>query len=116
MHPYLFVYGTLKKGNMNPAAIHLHLHAKWIGEGVMSGRLYQLGDYPGAHYLYGAKEEVKGEVFEMNDLNLLTMLDEYEGIGPDIPKPHEYVRQLCPIRKGEVELLCWVYLYNWPIL
>jgi len=43
----LFVYGTLRRG----FELHSYLRrqsARFLGEGIIGGRLYDLGEYPGA--------------------------------------------------------------------
>ena len=116
MNPYLFVYGTLRKGNTNPFALYLFENARWLGTAQMPGLKVDLGEYPGAQYLPKSDQFVAGEVFEMSDPeNVLTALDEYECIGPHYPDPHEFVRKECHIIFKNTELKCWVYLYNWPI-
>ena len=78
----------------------------------MPGQIFDLGNYPGACYIQGSNTKVSGEVFKMDDPDkMLKVLDEYEGISPEVPEPHEYVRQLCPITCNNDELICWVYIY-----
>lgn len=116
MNPYLFVYGTLKRGNTNPFALFLAKHAEWQGEAKMPGRKFDLGEYPGAYFIENHYESVVGEVFKMNNpAFVLKALDEYECIGPDYPEPHEFIRKECHILFKNKVLNCWVYLYNWPV-
>lgn len=113
MNPYLFVYGTLKYDARNPMAEFLRANAHFLGPGKMTGRLIDLGAYPGAIFLENAGEYVFGHVFTMNaPESILNMLDDYEGIGETFEMPHEYVREERPVQVDQEVLHCWVYLYN----
>jgi gamma-glutamylcyclotransferase (GGCT)/AIG2-like uncharacterized protein YtfP len=114
MIEYLFAYGSLRWGATNPTARHLHGLASWMGIGRMPGRIYSLGDYPGAVLDENCGQWVEGDVFQLGDSQaVFRVLDPYEGIGDEFPQPHEYLRQRCPVYfHGEV-LSCWVYLHNW---
>lgn len=113
MNPFIFVYGTLKRGHENPVAQYFHSHSQWVGEGKFAGIIKDLGEYPAAIFDPTAKGFVYGEIFKMNDpKSVLKILDQYEGVGPDFPQPNEYVRTTCPVTMGEETIDCWVYLYN----
>ncbi|MEZ4934962.1 MAG: gamma-glutamylcyclotransferase family protein [Saprospiraceae bacterium] len=113
MNPFIFVYGTLKRGHKNPVARHFHLHAEWIGTGKFAGTIKHLGEYPAAIFDPAAESFVHGEIFKMNDpFSLLKILDHYEGIGPEFPLPHEYIRATCPVTMEGKTIDCWVYLFN----
>ena len=113
MSEYLFVYGSLRRSAGNPTARYLRSQARWIGSGRMPGRVYSLGDYPGAELNESLGQYVKGDVFELDDPDaVFRVLDSYEGIGPEFPEPHEYLRCLCPVYLHGEKLLCWVYLHN----
>jgi gamma-glutamylcyclotransferase (GGCT)/AIG2-like uncharacterized protein YtfP len=47
--------------------------------------------------------------------NVLQLLDDYEGIGPDDPLPHEYDRELYKVETDKGALTCWVYFYAMPV-
>ncbi|MEY3367359.1 MAG: hypothetical protein RI973_514 [Bacteroidota bacterium] len=113
MSEYLFVYGSLRLSAGNPTARYLHNQARWIGSGRMPGRVYSLGDYPGAELDESCGQFVEGDVFELDDPDdVFRVLDSYEGIGPEFPEPHEYQRCLCPVYLRGETLCCWVYLHN----
>jgi len=67
----LFVYGTLMQG----LPLH-HLIAgrcEFVGEGTVTGRLLDLGRYPGA--VPERPGNVRGEVYRLLDPHLLASLD-----------------------------------------
>jgi len=66
MSEFLFVYGTLRRGQ--PLYPHLDAaKARFIGEGRIVGRLFDLGEYPGATPDPKRFSTVRGEVHELYD-------------------------------------------------
>lgn len=127
---HIFVYGTLRTSYtrlplsvraLRPPQI-LQMRNQWVGTAFLAGYcLYDLGRYPGVikhHSETATSPKVVGDVFLIDDSSL-PLLDEFEGISEEIEHPHEYVR--VPVntilQNGEISqsVLCWLYLYNWPI-
>jgi gamma-glutamylcyclotransferase (GGCT)/AIG2-like uncharacterized protein YtfP len=71
----LFAYGTLMRGF--PLHGLLAGRAAYVGEGVVAGRLFDLGRYPAAVPDPGAR--VAGELYRVGDPALWTVLDSAEG-------------------------------------
>jgi gamma-glutamylcyclotransferase (GGCT)/AIG2-like uncharacterized protein YtfP len=94
--PYLFVYGTLRRGCDNQFARLLAERGQCVGVARVPGRLYDLGSYPGAVASDQPDEWIHGELFSLDDA-LLTSLDEYEGA--------EFERAIVPA------IGCWIYWY-----
>ncbi|MCZ8258425.1 MAG: gamma-glutamylcyclotransferase [Polaromonas sp.] len=75
---YVFVYGTLRKGEerdinrMRPAP-------RWIGRGSVAGVMHHLGRYPGL--VLGGEGSVHGEVYAV-EAELERVLDEIEEVWP----------------------------------
>jgi gamma-glutamylcyclotransferase (GGCT)/AIG2-like uncharacterized protein YtfP len=98
----LFAYGTLMRGY----GLHAVLAggATAIGEGTARGRLLDLGRYPG---LIEGAGRVHGEIYRLDDPELLPVLDREEG--------YNFVR-----RRGIVTLVdgrrvrVWLYRYRGP--
>ena len=112
---FLFVYGTLLQPG-NEFAAYLNKHCKFIGDGRIRGRLYDIGQYPGA--VIGNTEEryIHGSIFMMDDPEtILKVVDDYEGIGELYNHPHEYIRELVDIFTDNGDINCWIYLYNLPV-
>jgi len=104
----LFVYGTLLQPG-NEFSDYLSKNSKKISQGKFSGKLYDLGQYPGAVYLPGSGSFVHGTVVSINNIpEVLQRLDYYEGIGS---ANCEYKRDIIEIETNEGKLRCWVYLY-----
>ena len=97
---YLFVYGTLKKGEKS----HFFLkNAQFLGRARLSGfNLYNLGEYPGIKRGSGV---VIGEVYAL-DKELLKIIDEYEEEGK------EYKRTCVEVEmENGRNLKVWIYEY-----
>ncbi|RCH56092.1 gamma-glutamylcyclotransferase [Mucilaginibacter hurinus] len=111
----LFVYGTLLSTD-NYFGKYLNAHSRFLKRGKFPGRLYNIGNYPGAVYESDSSTYVQGAVYELvNPDEVFDQLDEYEGISRENPEPHEYRRDLITIETDAESLTCWVYLYNWPV-
>lgn len=120
MSTYLFVYGTLRASFSNAPATRLRQYSRYVGEGTIAGRLYDIGSYPGARYLPDEPELIYGSVYALfpdRQADLLRLLDAYEGVQdtPSENKPDEYTRCIIPVTCAGQPINCWVYLYNWPV-
>jgi gamma-glutamylcyclotransferase (GGCT)/AIG2-like uncharacterized protein YtfP len=97
---YLFVYGTLRRGSDNKFAIMLAERAQFVGAGRVAGLLYDFGRYPGAVKSDQTDCWVQGEVHRLDAVELLAVLDEYEG--PEFERARVSVTGLQE---------CWIYWY-----
>jgi gamma-glutamylcyclotransferase (GGCT)/AIG2-like uncharacterized protein YtfP len=112
---YLFVYGTLLDED-NEFAIFMRQHCSFVKKGKFKGRLYDIGEYPGAIADDNANGYVLGSIYLMNEApKVLNKLDDYEGFGPEQEQPNLFIRQLIDIETNTKPILCWVYLYNRPV-
>jgi gamma-glutamylcyclotransferase (GGCT)/AIG2-like uncharacterized protein YtfP len=98
----LFAYGTLMRGY----ALHpvLARRAACLGTGTVRGRLLDLGEYPG---LIDGAGRVRGEVYRLDDTELLPLLDREEG--------YNFVRRraIVTLARGR-RARVWVYRYRGP--
>jgi gamma-glutamylcyclotransferase (GGCT)/AIG2-like uncharacterized protein YtfP len=113
-HPetgYLFVYGTLKRGQS--AYCLLKPEARFICTGVMRGRLYDQGFYPVALAATEPDQEFAGEVYELSDPpSLLEALDRYEGVGAQSAGSEGYFRTQADVLGCNGNTYrAWVYLF-----
>ena len=93
MKRYLFSYGTLLP-NRAPAEIApVVRRLRRVGRGRVHGRLYDLGEYPGA-VLSKSGPVIAGEIFELpDDPDVLEKLDQYEGFDPAREQGSLFVRK-----------------------
>jgi len=105
---HLFAYGSLRRGE----TLHAHLAGLvCLGRGWFGGRLYDLGEYPGA-VPSRAGERVLGEVYELApDDARLAELDRLEGCDPGRPERGLFVR-----RGLTIELAAGGYVRAWVYL
>ena len=116
--PYhLFVYGTLLRAIQHPMHAHLARHAEFAGEAVFTGRMYDIGPYPGVVASADPADKVFGELHRVNDADALFLaLDAYERCGPNDPQPTQYVREKAIVHRPRGEPAdTWIYLYNRPV-
>ncbi len=117
MSEYLFVYGTLRRGQ----PLYKYLSSpdtRFVGEGEITGRLFDLGKYPGATPDPKRFSKVRGEVHELLAPEpTLAMLDEVEGFDPSGPERSLFERRRTQVRlEAGTELTAWVYFYRRPLL
>lgn len=79
---YVFIYGTLRAGEINDiggaAARHGIAAPQFVGRAAVAGRLYDFGDYPGL-VQDEAAGPVRGDVYAIEDA-LVPVLDAIEGV------------------------------------
>lgn len=114
----LFVYGTLRDDPANEMFQVLARNAEVLGEATVTGRLYDLGEYPGLVLSSERTDRVKGELYRLNEAtagNTLSVLDDFEGMGPSDPPPHEYRRSLVTayLTDGR-SMTAWAYILDRP--
>ncbi|HEY4801062.1 MAG TPA: gamma-glutamylcyclotransferase family protein [Paraburkholderia sp.] len=85
---YVFVYGTLRAGEINDINLTADRHAiarpRHLGLTTLAGRLFDFGTYPGmVAEPADAQSTVVGDVYEIDDA-LLAVLDEIEQVYPGV--------------------------------
>lgn len=82
--------------------------ARYIGSGVVRGDLYDLGEYPGA--VPAKSNNVKGEVYELDDTKELALLDQIEEYNPGDPEKSLFVRRKADVKlENGKDIPAWVY-------
>lgn len=106
----LFVYGTLRKGFRSHDLLR-RFHARLIGRGSIRGRLYDLGNYPGAVSSAHNTERVYGEVYFLpQPESAFRVLDKFEGFDPTRPESNEFERSETTVTlAGGHKVQAWVY-------
>jgi gamma-glutamylcyclotransferase (GGCT)/AIG2-like uncharacterized protein YtfP len=96
------VYGTLMRGYGLHAV--LARGATALGEGTARGRLLDLGRYPG---LVEGTGRVRGEIYRLDDPELLPVLDREEG--------YNFVRRRAIVALADGRRVrAWLYRYRGP--
>jgi len=82
---YVFVYGTLRAGEINDMAVAAQRHGlpapQFVGATSVPGTLYDFGDYPGWVPQHPAAVPVAGDVYRIAP-SLVAVLDEIEEVYP----------------------------------
>lgn len=111
----LFVYGTLRPFVDIAMAQWLASAAEHLGTATTSGRLYDLGPYPGMRAAGARREVVVGDVYRIVDPRVLRVLDRYEA-GSERRRPR-FARERCAVtldRGGR--RAAWVYVYRYGVV
>lgn len=112
---YLFVYGTLLD-RQNEFGAYLSDNCTFHADGKMPGKIYDLGEYPGAVLTNEQNTFVHGKIYHLSNIEkVLEILDDYEGFGPQQEQPNLFIRLLADILTIGGKIKCWVYIYNLPI-
>jgi gamma-glutamylcyclotransferase (GGCT)/AIG2-like uncharacterized protein YtfP len=103
----LFVYGTLRPFVAIEMAKWLQDAARYLGPATTSGRLYDLGAYPGMRAARGRRERVVGDVYRVSNPRVFRVLDRYET---------KFVRERCIVKLGRgSRSRAWVYRYRYGV-
>jgi gamma-glutamylcyclotransferase (GGCT)/AIG2-like uncharacterized protein YtfP len=111
---YLFLYGTLLAEGAPDEVVGTLKSLRRIGPAHVRGRLYDLGEYPGAVIDHSANTSVHGELVELPaDNAILDALDRYEEFDPSRPQKSLFVRKKAKIRLANGRnVQGWIYVYN----
>ena len=111
-YQYLFVYGTLKRDLRKHVLPEVDENLEFVGETTINGKLFDLGEYPGA--VPDERSKIKGEVFRLlRPRKVISVLDAYEGYDAADKKRSEYLRKKERVTLGgKTDLDVWIYWYN----
>jgi len=111
----LFVYGSLRSGFRNPVYEYLTKYFHLMGEAVVKGKLYDLGDYPAAAATTDEKF-ISGELYCINNpLEFswaIGQLDDYEGVSVEADEVQLYRREVADIFVNGETVKAWIYWFN----
>lgn len=109
--PALFVYGTLKRGQVNDVLLQPYAHS--VGPAWTFGTLYDLGDFPALDHGSGV---VHGELVRVAPAvlpELLTVLDGLEGYCEHNRDASHYLREVIEVWSGSRQhFQASAYFYN----
>jgi gamma-glutamylcyclotransferase (GGCT)/AIG2-like uncharacterized protein YtfP len=110
----VFFYGTLMAGFDRRRRAGIDTRMQFLGRGWIQGALFDLGLYPAA--IPTPEGQVWGEVYEVDDESVLTVLDEIEGYRPSEPDASLYTRVQtdATLANGDRQAV-WTYFYNAPL-
>jgi gamma-glutamylcyclotransferase (GGCT)/AIG2-like uncharacterized protein YtfP len=111
INEFLFVYGSLLDAD-NEFGLYLNNNSTLITTGAFRGRLFDIGEYPGAIIDNENGYSIYGSICKLNSREAITVLDDYEGYGEDQEQPNLFIRELLMVETSEGIVNCWVYLFN----
>ena len=114
MTDYLFMYGTLRPTEADKEIAHIVKRLRRIGAAYVRGRLYNLGEYPGAVIDHSSNTSIHGELVELPaDKTILDALDKYEEFDPLRPEKSLFIRKKAKIKLASGRRVeGWIYVYN----
>jgi gamma-glutamylcyclotransferase (GGCT)/AIG2-like uncharacterized protein YtfP len=106
----LFVYGSLRSGLHNSIYTHISRYFVLDGMGSVQGKLYDLGQYPGA--VHTTEESfITGEVYHIAQAEdfawAMSYLDDYEGVELSL-----FRRERVHVLFRNTTIIAWIYWYN----
>lgn len=111
---YLFLYGTLLADGVPDEVVGALKTLRRIGLAYVFGKLYDLGEYPGAILAPSSKTLIHGEIFELPATPaILKALDDYEEFDPTNKEDSLFIRTKVRARLIDGDQVdCWMYVYN----
>jgi gamma-glutamylcyclotransferase (GGCT)/AIG2-like uncharacterized protein YtfP len=81
---------------------------RFVGPCIVTGELFDLGRFPGMRHGDG---RVIAELYALLDVDVIQVLDDFEGYRADRPRQSLYLREeIALISPSDAE--AWVYVYN----
>ncbi|MCO5234229.1 MAG: gamma-glutamylcyclotransferase [Chitinophagales bacterium] len=115
MQTYLFTYGSLRMDTELKMANKLSTQCSLVRMGyVTQAKLYKIDWYPAIIKEGNEQDIVVGDIYLLENEDILLELDEYEGIGVGNP-PYEYRREKVKVNTENGILNCWIYWYNYEL-
>ena len=114
----LFVYGSLRSGFRNPAYQYLTKYFHLLGEAVVKGKLYDMGEFPAA---LKTREDrfISGELYELNNTAefswAMGQLDDYEGLNVEPGETPMYIRETVEVYLDGNPSTAWIYWFSGDI-
>jgi gamma-glutamylcyclotransferase (GGCT)/AIG2-like uncharacterized protein YtfP len=113
--PFLFVYGSLRKGFQSEAYQYMSQYFELLGDAKTKGFLVDLGDYPAAVPTDG-EAYIVGELYALkNEAEhdwAFGQLDDYEGVIVEADEQQMYRRAIVNVVYNNTEVTAWIYWYN----
>jgi len=114
----LFVYGSLRRGFHHSAHNYISQYFCHLGDGMVKGVLYDLGEYPAA--VPTSKQFfITGELYILKNRkdfeDAIGPLDDYEGLHPEKGEKPLFIRKVTKVFFNNCDTSAWIYWYNLPL-
>jgi gamma-glutamylcyclotransferase (GGCT)/AIG2-like uncharacterized protein YtfP len=81
---------------------------RFVGPCIITGELFDLGRYPGMRHGDG---QVVAELYALLDVEVIRLLDDFEGYFTDRPRESLYLREEIVLTRPS-DVKAWAYVYN----
>jgi gamma-glutamylcyclotransferase (GGCT)/AIG2-like uncharacterized protein YtfP len=114
----LFVYGSLRSGLLHSVYAYISRYFIFDGMGSVQGKLYDLGEYPGAipctddYFITGELYHI-AQTAEFDQA--MEQLDEYEGLLVESGETPLFRREQVNVLFKNTTVIAWMYWYNGAI-
>jgi gamma-glutamylcyclotransferase (GGCT)/AIG2-like uncharacterized protein YtfP len=105
---WVVFYGSLMRGLGADGELEIRDRLRFVGPCVVTGELFDLGDYPGMRHGDG---RITGELYALLDVDLIEALDEFEGFERSRPRESLYLRERIELTMP-ADIKAWIYVYN----
>lgn len=114
MSDYLFVYGTLSEKLAPKEIAPVVKRLKYVGDGFVRGRLYDLGEFPAIKLRSNSRTRVHGRIYKLPaDKATIRSIDAYEEYFPAQPDKSLYLRKLTDVElENGKKVRSWIYEYK----
>ena len=114
MSDYIFIYGTLSPDMAPDEIAHVVQQLKFVGNGFVYGKLYDLGEFPGAKLADGKRSKIRGRVYKLPpNKQIIKSLDAFEEFVPIRPSKSLYLRKKTRVALENGKTIdSWIYEYN----
>jgi gamma-glutamylcyclotransferase (GGCT)/AIG2-like uncharacterized protein YtfP len=104
---YIALYGSLMKTFNGVGQLGVEGKLKYVSKCEISGKIYDLGEYPGLVFGDGV---VVGELYEICDLSVFKILDKFERYYPEDRGNSLFIRTCLKLENSEID--AWIYAYT----
>ena len=109
------MYGSLRSGFRSPAYEYISRYFDLVGEGMVKGKLFDLGDYPAAKPT-DENKFIIGELYKIRNVNefawAIGQLDDYEGVHIGFDETQLYRRDITEVHIDNTITPAWIYWYH----
>ena len=105
---WIVLYGSLMRGLGAMEELGIGDRLRFVGPCIITGELFDLGRFPGMRHGDG---QVVAELYALLDVEVIRLLDDFEGYFADRPRESLYLREEIALTSPS-DAKAWTYVYN----
>ena len=105
---WIVLYGSLMRGLGAMDELGIGDRLRFVGPCIITGELFDLDRYPGMRHGDG---QVVAELYALLDIEVIRLLDDFEGYFSDRPRESLYLREEITLTSPS-DVKAWAYVYN----